>query len=107
MRFGSSFRYTDVNHGVTDFRNTPGAILLDVRSFQEYRQGHIPGSQNLPLQFLDEVDTLAEEKDIPLFVCCRSGSRSFQATAQLQDMGYTNVINIGGIAAYNGTLDAC
>ena len=107
MRVYNSSKCIDVNHGITASRSTPGAILLDVRSVHEYREGHIPGSQNLPLQFLEEVDNLAEEKDVPLFVYCRSGSRSYQATAQLLEMGYTNVNNIGGIAAYTGRLDAC
>lgn len=107
MKFGGSCKFTDVNQGMDAFRNTPCAVLLDVRSFQEYRQGHIPGSQNLPLPFLEEVDTVADEKDIPLFIYCRSGSRSYQAASQLLDMGYTNVINIGGIAGYTGKIEVC
>lgn len=107
MNFCGSFRLTDVNHGIAAFRNTPSAVLLDVRSFQEYRQGHIPGSQNLPLQFLEEVDIVADDKDLPLFIYCRSGSRSYQAVSQLLDMGYTNVTNIGGIAGYTGKIEVC
>lgn len=102
-----AFRSTDMNLGITLFHKTPSAILLDVRSFQEFREGHIPGSQNLPLQFLDEVDTVTDDKDVPLFLYCRSGSRSFQAASQLQDMGYTNITNIGGIVSYTGKLEAC
>ena len=99
------FRQSDINQGVKVFRITPGATLLDVRSEQEYREGHIPGSKNVPLQQLDKVEDVAENKDSALFVYCYSGARSGQAAAQLRRMGYTNVQNIGGISAYFGNTD--
>ena len=105
MSFFDFFRQPDINRGVTDFRNTPEAILLDVRTAQEYREGHIPGSQNIPLQTIDKVRTVAENKDTPLYVYCRSGGRSRQAVQLLRQMGYRNVTNIGGIAAYRGKVE--
>ena len=105
MSFFDLFRQPDINRGVTDFRNTPGAILLDVRTPQEYREGHIPGSQNITLQTIDKVRTVAENKDTPLYVYCRSGGRSSQAVQLLRQMGYRNVTNIGGIAAYRGKVE--
>ena len=44
----------DIHKGVEEYKNTPGALLLDVRTGAEYAEGHIPGSVNIPLQFLDE-----------------------------------------------------
>ena len=105
MSFFDFFRQPDINRGVEDWRNTPGAILLDVRSPQEYREGHIPGSQNIPLQTIDKVRTVAENKDTPLYVYCYSGGRSRQAVQMLRQMGYRNVTNIGGIAAYRGKVE--
>ena len=105
MSFFNFFRQPDINRGVTDFRTTPGAILLDVRTPQEYREGHIPGSQNVPLQTIDNVRTVAEKKDTPLYVYCHSGGRSRQAVHRLGQMGYSNVTNIGGIAAYRGKVE--
>lgn len=99
------FKHPDVNQGVTHFRNTPGAVLLDVRTPQEYRDGHIPGSQNVPLQQLDKVVSVAENKDTALYVYCHSGARSRQAAGFLQHMGYANVTNIGGITAYRGMME--
>ena len=105
MSFFDFFRQPDINQGVADCRNTPGAILLDVRTPQEYREGHIPGSQNVPLQTIDKVATVAENKDTPLYVYCHSGGRSRQAVQRLGQMGYRNVTNIGGIAAYRGKVE--
>lgn len=99
------FKQPDINQGVQEYKNAAGAVLLDVRTPQEYREGHIPGSQNMPLQQLDKVEEVTENKDTVLYVYCRSGARSRQAVSLLQAMGYTNVHNIGGIAAYSGKVE--
>ena len=105
MGFFDFFKQADINQGVKEYKAAAGAVLLDVRTPQEYREGHITGSKNVPLQQLDKVSTVAENKNIPLFVYCYSGARSRQAAGMLQRMGYTNVNNIGGIAAYAGKLE--
>ena len=105
MRLFDFLKGPDINQGVKEYSTTDGAVLLDVRTPDEYRQGHIPGSKNVPLQQLDKISSLAKNKEIPLFVYCYSGSRSRQATGMLQQMGYTNVNNIGGIAAYSGKVE--
>ena len=99
------FRQPDINLGVQEFQATEGAVLLDVRTPQEYREGHIPGSSNVPLQQLDKITSIVENKDTVLFVYCRSGARSRQAAELLQHMGYTRVRNIGGIAVYSGKVE--
>ena len=99
------FKQPDINQGVQEYTNATGAVLLDVRSPQEYREGHIPGSQNVPLQQLDKVEEMTENEDTVLYVYCHSGARSRQAVSLLQAMGYTNVHNIGGIAAYSGKVE--
>ena len=99
------FKHPDINQGVQEYKNAAGAVLLDVRTPQEYQEGHIPGSQNVPLQQLDKVEEVTENKDTVLYVYCRSGARSRQAVSLLQAMGYTNVRNIGGIAAYSGKVE--
>jgi len=105
MGFFDFLKQPDVNQGVADYNNTPGAVLLDVRTPQEYGEGHIPGSKNAPLQTLDKIRSVVENKDTELFVYCYSGARSRQATMMLQHMGYTNVQNIGGIVAYHGKVE--
>ena len=104
MGFFDLFKQPDVNRGVKEFQRTSGAVLLDVRTPEEYRSGHIPGSRNIPLQTIDRVSAVAENKDTSLYVYCQSGARSRQAAGMLKQMGYTNVNNIGGIAAYSGKV---
>ena len=96
----------DINRGVREFRKEKDSVLLDVRTPQEYSEGHIPGSKNVPLQQLDKLEEVAENKDTVLYVYCHSGARSRQATNFLQYMGYTNVHNIGGITAYSGKVES-
>ena len=99
------FKQPDINKGLKEYAEKENAVLLDVRTPQEYREGHIPGSKNVPLQTIDKVTSIAENKDTVLYVYCYSGARSRQATAMLQHMGHTNVQNIGGIAAYHGKVE--
>ena len=105
MGFFDFLKQPDVNQGVKEYQSTSGAVLLDVRTPEEYRSGHIPGSKNIPLQTIDRVGSVAEDKDTALYVYCQSGARSRQAAGMLKQMGYTNVNNIGGIAAYEGKVE--
>ena len=105
MGFFDFLRGPGIDAGVKEWGGTDGAVLLDVRTPQEYREGHIPGSKNVPLQELGRVSAVAGEKDTPLFVYCHSGARSRQAVDGLRRMGYLQVKNIGGIAAYTGKVE--
>ena len=105
MGFFDFLKQPDVNRGVKEFQRISGAVLLDVRTPAEYRSGHIPGSKNVSLQTIDRIGSVAENKDTALYVYCQSGARSRQAAGMLKQMGYTNVNNIGGIAAYTGKVE--
>ena len=105
MGFFDFLKGPDINQGIQEYSAAPNAVLLDVRTPQEYQEGHIPGSKNIPLQAIDKVSSVAGNKDTVLFVYCHSGARSRQAVGMLQRMGYTNVTNIGGIAAYSGKVE--
>lgn len=104
MGWLSFFRQPDINQGIEDYRNTAGALLLDVRTPGEYRAGHIRGSINVPLQSIDNIVYVTDNKEKVLYVYCRSGVRSREATGILRDMGFTDVRNIGGIDAYVGQI---
>ena len=105
MGFFDFLKGPDINQGVKEYSVTDGAVLLDVRTPDEYRQEHIPGSKNIPLQSINKVAGVIDNKATPIFVLCLSGARSRQASAILQQMGYTNVKIIGGISTYAGKVE--
>ncbi|MGN0466934.1 MAG: rhodanese-like domain-containing protein [Lachnospiraceae bacterium] len=81
-------------------------IILDVRRADEFVAGHIPGAINIANE--DIVSTKLEElpnKEQTIYVYCRSGNRSKQASAKLVAMGYTNIIEIGGILDWTGEIE--
>lgn len=92
----------DINREVTAFQKTENAVLLDVRTAQEYEEGHIPDSINIPLDELVNIEQTISKKETPLFVYCHSGGRSSLAVEFLHTIGYTNAKNIGGIISYKG-----
>ena len=79
-------------------------IIIDVREDWEYQESNIAGSKLIPLGTLPQrLDELEEYKDQEVIVHCRSGARSANAKAFLQQQGFSNVRNmLGGILAYNG-----
>lgn len=82
MRFFDFLKGPDINQGVKEYSTTDGAVLLDVRTPDEYRQGHIPGSKNVPLQSIDKVAGMIDNKATPIFVHCLSGARSRQPVTE-------------------------
>lgn len=88
-----------------ELENDKSIRLIDVRTPEEYREGHIPGSRNIPLNRIHEIEKEVPDRDAKLFVYCLSGSRSASACAHLVRMGYVNVVNIGGIAQWKGRIE--
>lgn len=73
-------------------------IILDVRSREEYDQGHIPGAILIPDTEIEaKAADLLPDKDQLILVYCRSGRRSKLAAQSLADLGYTNIREFGGI----------
>ena len=99
------FRIPDINEGVRQFAGTPGAVLLDVRTREEYAQGHIPGSQNLPVEEIRGIKDAVSDTETPVFAYCWSGARSRMVVGTLRRMGYLHVTNIGGINRYRGKVE--
>lgn len=82
-----------------------GFILLDVRTEEEYDEGHIPGAVNLPNEDIAaEEPELLPDRDQMILVYCRSGRRSKEAAAKLAAMGYTQVLEFGGIMDWTGEV---
>lgn len=97
-------RGPDINQGVQEYNDTPGAVLLDVRSSSEYEAGHVPGSRNMPVNQLARIAELVPDKETPIFSYCLSGARSQRAVAFLKKVGYTNAKNIGAITDWKGEI---
>ena len=73
-------------------------ILVDVRTPEEYREGHIPGAILLPVSDIEaKAESELPDKSAAYIVYCRSGSRSAAAASQLVEMGYENIYDLGGI----------
>ena len=78
-------------------------ILLDVRTLAEFAQAHIPGAICVPNETIGDEDIPElPKKDQLILVYCRSGNRSKQAAGKLAKLGYTNVLEFGGINSWPG-----
>ncbi len=80
----------------------PGALVLDVRTEQEYLTGHLPGALLLPVDDIDEESARAvlPDKQAETLVYCRSGARSRLAIERLRALGYADLIDLGGLAGW-------
>lgn len=75
-----------------------GALIIDVRTPQEYSQGHYPNAINIPHTVIGEhLESLKEYKDKPIIVYCRTGRRSGIAKKILEEAGFKKVYNAGGL----------
>ena len=75
--------------------------LLDVRNPDEYKAGHIPGAQLMPLSTLqDNASKSLPDKSARILVYCQSGGRAGSAVQLLNQMGYDNAISFGGISGW-------
>src|SRR5690554_7170427 len=73
-------------------------IILDVRTKQEYEEGHIEGAILIPnTELINRANNELPDKDATILVYCRSGNRSAKAAKELIEAGYTNVFDFGGI----------
>ena len=81
-------------------------IIVDVRRADEYAQGHIPGAINIANEeIIDDDPAELSDKDQLIYVYCRSGRRSQEAAAKLAALGYSNVIECGGIMDWTGEIE--
>jgi len=95
--------YTGPVEAKQQLEKTPGIILVDVRTPEEYATGHLANSTLLPLDQVDaKASTVLKDRNAPVMLYCHSGRRSDIAANMLKAQGYTNVTSvIGGIAAWS------
>ena len=99
----STYRQVNAEEADSMMEEETGYIILDVRTAQEYSEKHIPGAINIANESIGTEDiTELPDKDQLILVYCRSGNRSKQASEKLVKLGYTNIIEIGGINSWPG-----
>lgn len=100
------FQQISMQEGIELMESHTDYILLDVRRLDEFEEGHIPGAINIPNESIG-TEEIAElpDKNQTIYVYCRSGNRSKQASQKLVELGYTNVIEFGCIIDYSGKIE--
>ena len=102
----SGYRQISMNEAVKMMKNEKNYIILDVRRPDEYAEGHIPGAINLPNEEIgaSEISELPDKAQL-ILVYCRSGRRSNEASEKLAKLGYTNIVEFGGILDWTGEIE--
>ena len=97
------YRQISMTDAVTMMEEETGYLILDVRTPEEFAEKHIPGAINVPNEVIgtEEIPELPD-KDQLILVYCRSGNRSKQASEKLAALGYTNIVEFGGINDWPG-----
>ena len=96
------YRQITMEEAAKRMEQEPAAIILDVRRPDEYQAGHIPGAINIPNETIGREEL--PDKDQTILVYCRSGNRSKQASEKLAALGYTQVLEFGGILDWPGQV---
>ena len=98
-----TYRQITTKEAVTMMEEETGYIILDVRTAQEYSEKHIPGAINIPNETIgtEDIPELPDKEQL-ILVYCRSGNRSKQASEKLVKLGYTNIVEFGGINSWPG-----
>ncbi len=98
-----SYRQINMDEAITMMEEESSYIILDVRTPEEFAEKHIPGAINVANETIgtDEIPELPD-KDQLILVYCRSGNRSKQASEKLVALGYTNIVEFGGINDWPG-----
>ena len=99
----STYRQVNAEEAATMMEEESGYIILDVRTAQEYSEKHIPGAVNVPNEIIGSagIPELPDKAQL-ILVYCRSGNRSKQASEKLVKLGYTNIVEFGGINDWTG-----
>ena len=99
----STYRQVNAEEADSMMEEESGYIILDVRTAQEYSEKHIPGAINIPNETIgtEDIPELPDKEQL-ILIYCRSGNRSKQASEKLVKLGYTNIVEFGGINDWTG-----
>lgn len=102
----TTYEKISMSEGIKRMKSDENFILLDVRRADEFATGHIPGAVNLPNEQIGKAEIPSlPDKNQTIYIYCRSGNRSKLAADKLLALGYTNLIEFGGILDYTGELE--
>ena len=94
----ASYRQVSMDEAIAIMESESDYIILDVRTTEEFADKHIPDAINIPNETIGTEDIPElPDKDQLILVYCRSGNRSKQASEKLVRLGYTNIVEFGGI----------
>ena len=101
----NTYRQITMDEAVTMMAEETGYIILDVRRPDEFAAGHIPNAINVPNESIGtaEIPELPDKSQL-ILVYCRSGRRSKEASEKLVKLGYTNIVEFGGILDWKGEI---
>ena len=100
-----TFRQVTPDEGRKMMEESSGYIIVDVRTQKDYTAGHIQNAICIPNESIDKTPPAElADKNQEIFVYCRSGRRSKEAAQKLANMGYTNIVEFGGIISWNGEV---
>ena len=101
----NTYRQISMDEAVAMMAEETGYIILDVRRADEFATGHIPGAINVANESIgtDEIPELPDKNQL-IMVYCRSGRRSKEAAEKLVKLGYTNIVEFGGILDWKGEI---
>ncbi len=101
----NTYRQITMDEAVTMMEEESGYIILDVRRPDEFAAGHIPNAINIPNESINtsEIPELPNKEQL-ILVYCRSGRRSKEAAEKLVSLGYTNIVEFGGILDWKGEI---
>jgi len=99
----ASYQQISMDEAIAIMESESDYMILDVRTPEEFADKHIPGAINIPNETIgtEEIPELPD-KDQLILVYCRSGNRSKQASEKLVALGYTNIVEFGGINDWPG-----
>lgn len=102
----SDYRQIDMEEAEKIMKEEKDYIILDVRTPEEYEEGHIPHAINIPNETIStkEISELPNKEQL-ILVYCRSGNRSKQAAGKLSKLGYSNIVEFGGIIDWKGEIE--
>ena len=103
----NTYRQVTTQEAVEIMEQEKNYIILDVRTPQEYSIGHIPNAVLIPNETIgtEDLPQLPDKSQL-ILVYCRSGNRSKQAAEKLVKLGYTNIVEFGGIYSWTGDIVA-